>query len=126
MSRGRGAKCFFCKVNRPRRACERPIDESACSRFRCSHRMTEKVGALFVVVADVAGHSIGAALLMAMARTIIRREIADGKQPAAVLAATNTSLYEDLVRSNLFITAFCARYDPDRRVLEYANAGHNR
>jgi serine phosphatase RsbU (regulator of sigma subunit) len=83
-------------------------------------------GTLFLVVADVAGHSIGSALLMAMARTIIRREIADGKPPAAVLASTNTSLYEDLVRSNLFITAFCARYDPDGRLLEYANAGHNR
>ena len=82
-------------------------------------------GRLSLVVADVAGHSIGSALMMAMARSILRREIADGKPPNAVLAGTNDGLYDDLVAAGLFITAFCARYDPKQRLLEYANAGHN-
>lgn len=82
-------------------------------------------GRLAVVIADVAGHSIGSALMMAMARTILRLELAEGKSPAEVLAATNEALFDDLVGSALFITAFCARLDPRTGQLDYANAGHN-
>ena len=73
-------------------------------------------GGVSLVVADVAGHSIGSALMMAMARSMLRREISRGSAPAAVLAATNEGLFDDLVRSGLFFTVFCARLDPhDRR-----------
>lgn len=82
-------------------------------------------GGVSLLIADVSGHSIGAALMMAMARSIFRREIAEGKPPADVLAAVNESLFQDLVASELFITAFCARYEPATRELSYANAGHN-
>jgi sigma-B regulation protein RsbU (phosphoserine phosphatase) len=82
-------------------------------------------GRLSVVIADVAGHSIGSALMMAMARSILRREIAEGKRPDEVLAATNDALFDDLVRSELFFTVFCARLDPATGALEYANGGHN-
>lgn len=82
-------------------------------------------GGVSLLVADVSGHSIGAALMMAMARSILRREIGEGKGPAEVLAAANVTLFDDLVNSALFITAFCARYDPATRELAYANAGHN-
>ena len=83
-------------------------------------------GRLSLVIADVAGHSIGSALLMAMTRSILRREISDGTPPDGVLERTNAGLYDDLVAAGLFITAFCARYDPAGGLLEYANAGHNR
>jgi serine phosphatase RsbU (regulator of sigma subunit) len=82
-------------------------------------------GRVSLVIADVAGHSIGSALMMAMARSILRREITAGKAPADVLAGTNSTLYDDLVASGLFITMFCGRFEPERRILEYANAGHN-
>jgi sigma-B regulation protein RsbU (phosphoserine phosphatase) len=82
-------------------------------------------GSVSLVIADVAGHSIGSALMMAIARSILRRELSEGAHPAAVLAATNAATFDDLVRSGLFITAFCARYDPRTGRLEYANAGHN-
>lgn len=82
-------------------------------------------GRLSLVIADVAGHSIGSALMMAMARTILRRELHEGSDPAAVLAATNEALYDDLVRSALFLTVFCVRFDPATGRLEYANGGHN-
>ena len=82
-------------------------------------------GRVSIVIADVAGHSIGSALMMAMARSILRRELAEGAQPAAVLEATNTALFDDLVRAGLFITAYCARFDPASGTLVYANAGHN-
>jgi len=82
-------------------------------------------GRLTLVIADVAGHSIGSALMMAMARIILRREVSEGHGPAAVLRATNEAMHDDLVRAGLFITAFCAQYDPFSRRLCYANAAHN-
>jgi sigma-B regulation protein RsbU (phosphoserine phosphatase) len=87
--------------------------------------LVDDAGRLSLVIADVAGHSIGSALMMAMARSILRREISAGKAPADVLAGTNSALYDDLVASGLFITMFCARFEPESLVLEYANAGHN-
>jgi sigma-B regulation protein RsbU (phosphoserine phosphatase) len=63
--------------------------------------------------------------MMAMARSILRREVEDGKPPGEVLAATNRSLFDDLVNAGLFITAFCVRYDPATHRLAYSNAGHN-
>jgi serine phosphatase RsbU (regulator of sigma subunit) len=82
-------------------------------------------GRLVLLVADVAGHSISSALLMAMARSILRREIGHAPGPAKLLDATNRTLFADLVNAELFITAFCAVYDPREGELQYANAGHN-
>jgi sigma-B regulation protein RsbU (phosphoserine phosphatase) len=82
-------------------------------------------GRLVVVIADVAGHSISSALLMAMARSILRREVTTASGPAELLESTNAALFADLVRAELFITAFCACYDPIGGRLTYSNAGHN-
>lgn len=85
----------------------------------------DEQGRLVILVADVAGHSIGSALLMAMARSVLRREVAEGRSPAEVLGATNGAMFGDLVSAGLFITMFCARYDPADARLTFANAGHN-
>ena len=85
----------------------------------------DDAGRVSIVIADVAGHSIGSALMMAMARTILRRELHEGSDPAAVIASTNAALFDDLVRSALFLTVFCVRFDPSAGLLEYANGGHN-
>ena len=85
----------------------------------------DEQGRVSLVIADVAGHSIGSALMMAMARTILRRELHEGSDPAEVIASTNAALFDDLVRSALFLTVFCVRFDPDSGLLEYANGGHN-
>lgn len=82
-------------------------------------------GRLVLLIADVAGHSIGSALLMAMARSVVRREIAQEGSPATVLRATNRAMFDDLVRAELFITMFCARYDRVTGALSFANGGHN-
>lgn len=84
-----------------------------------------ETGLLTLVIADVAGHSIGSALMMAMARIILRREVSEGHGPGAVLGATNDAMLSDLVRAGLFITAFCAQFDLSTRRLRYANAAHN-
>ncbi len=87
--------------------------------------IVDDTGGVSIVIADVAGHSIGSALMMAMARSILRRELAEGGRPAHVLESTNRALFADLVRAGLFITAFCARLEPASGELVYANAGHN-
>jgi len=82
-------------------------------------------GGLFLLIADVAGHSISSGLLMAMARSIIRRDAAEGRAPGEVLSVANRAMFGDLVTAGLFITMFCARYEPSSGVLAFANAGHN-
>jgi len=77
-----------------------------------------------LIVADVSGHSIGAALMSAMARSVLRAQLASGSSPGEVLSALNGLLYEDLGRAELFITFFCASYDATTRTLRYANGGH--
>jgi sigma-B regulation protein RsbU (phosphoserine phosphatase) len=87
--------------------------------------LVDDQGRVVLLIADVAGHSIGSALLMAMARSVLRREVAQGAAPAEVLRATNRAMYADLVNAGLFITMFCALFDPADGRLTYANAGHN-
>jgi phosphoserine phosphatase RsbU/P len=85
----------------------------------------DRRGRLVMLIADVAGHSIGSALMMAMLRSVVRPEIAAEASPLEVLREANRTMFADLVTAELFITAFCARYDPSSGELTYANAGHN-
>jgi serine phosphatase RsbU (regulator of sigma subunit) len=85
----------------------------------------DHTGALSIVIADVTGHSVGSALMMAMARSLLRRDLTAGRGPAEVLAAANRALFDDLVGAGLFITAFATRYDPVRRTLRFTNGAHN-
>ena len=81
-------------------------------------------GRVTLIVADVAGHSVGAALMMAVARSVLRREAGEGRSPAETLRIANAQMHDDLERAGLFITFFCARYDPRDGRLEWANGGH--
>jgi sigma-B regulation protein RsbU (phosphoserine phosphatase) len=88
--------------------------------------MVSPSGAISMVIADVAGHSISSALLMAMARAVLREHVGQGDAPHEVLEATNATMYADLVNADLFITLFCASYEPTTGTLVFANGGHNR
>jgi len=95
--------------------------------------------AIDIVIADVSGHSMGAALIMAETRSTLKAEAlrtlhlpADGEAlqteagTGEILRVLNALLYEDLNRAELFITMFYMKYNPATRRLSYANAGHNR
>lgn len=81
-------------------------------------------GTMDMVVADVSGHNIGAALMMVAARSAIRAAIRTSSATGEILASLNDSLYEDLNRSGLFITLYYLAYNPFTRDLRYSNAGH--
>ena len=82
-------------------------------------------GRLDLVIADVSGHNVGAALIMSEARTMIRSRSGQFSNPDELLRELNQFLYEDLTRAELFITLFYLQYRPDTRVVEYASAGHS-
>lgn len=87
----------------------------------------ENGGNLDFVVADVSGHSVGAALIMTEVRSMVRAQSrpASVAHPAHMLRELNELLYDDLDRSELFITMFFCRYESATGRLKYANAGHN-
>ena len=81
--------------------------------------------AVDIVIADVSGHSVGAALIMAETRSALRTQIHSSGRAGEILAVLNDLLHEDLSRAELFITMFYAKYDGIRGILTYTNAGHN-
>ncbi len=84
-------------------------------------------GKLGILIADVTDKGVGAALYMALARTLIRTyaiEFGDDPQPDVVLFAANRRILED-AHADLFVTAFYGILDPETGVLAYSNAGHN-
>ncbi len=82
-------------------------------------------GQLGILVADVADKGTGAALYMALSRTLIRTYAVEHyAQPEAALAAANRRIKIDS-QADLFVTVFYGILDPDSGALAYCNAGHN-
>jgi sigma-B regulation protein RsbU (phosphoserine phosphatase) len=107
-------------------------------------------GRLGILIADVSGKGIPAALYMALARTLLRayslsaqpRYLTDALQSASVLRLmrsgsmgalaalgavrqTNEYLVTHHRQPVMFLTLFYAVYEPQSRLLTYVNAGHN-
>jgi serine phosphatase RsbU (regulator of sigma subunit)/CheY-like chemotaxis protein len=83
-------------------------------------------GDLWLAVGDVSGKGVPAALFMASAISVLRRELSleVPSEPNIILQNLNHSLLDDLVQNNCFITMVLARYTPSAAQLTYANAGH--
>lgn len=79
---------------------------------------------LTIVVGDVAGKGVPAAMFTAMVRTMLRIETYHSQEPHIIVKRVNEVLHEDLWRAELFVTAFVATFDTKNNVLMYANAGH--
>ncbi|ABA20286.1 Response regulator receiver (CheY) and GAF modulated Serine phosphatase [Trichormus variabilis ATCC 29413] len=83
-------------------------------------------GDVWLAVGDVSGKGVPAALFMASAISVLRRELAQEipAEPNVVIHNLNHALCDDLISNNCFITFVLARYTPTTRELVYANAGH--
>ena len=76
-----------------------------------------------IIVADVTGHGVGPALLMAETRAYLRILAGRREDVGEILTRANGVLAED-VGAERFVTLFLARLDPKERRLVYASAGH--
>jgi phosphoserine phosphatase RsbU/P len=85
-------------------------------------RLLRRGRPLSVVVADVTGKGVAAALLMAFARPLIHAAIDHATGPADALERTNRVLRER--HASLFITALCGSLTLSSGRLRLANAGH--
>ncbi len=77
-----------------------------------------------LVIADVSGKGVPAALLMAFLRASLRAATHIGYSPHISMAKVNYLLWESIER-NQFVTAFYGILDVTNRTLTYTNAGHN-
>ncbi|MCU0821994.1 MAG: SpoIIE family protein phosphatase [Spirochaetes bacterium] len=77
-----------------------------------------------IVIADVSGKSIPAALFMGSARNIIRAEARIYNQPSRLLTTANKYIFDDS-ESGMFVTVFYMLIDCHNNLITYGNAGHN-
>jgi serine phosphatase RsbU (regulator of sigma subunit)/anti-sigma regulatory factor (Ser/Thr protein kinase) len=77
-----------------------------------------------IMVGDVAGKGIPAAMLAAMIHATLKSEVNHHTEPAQLLQTINHLIYAELDRSDTFITAFLAVLQTQPLQLHYASAGH--
>lgn len=77
-----------------------------------------------IVVGDVAGKGIPAAMFTSMVRTTLKIEAYHSQDPHIIIRRVNEALHQELWQAELFITTFVATFDMKNNVLMYANAGH--
>jgi sigma-B regulation protein RsbU (phosphoserine phosphatase) len=80
---------------------------------------------LLVVIADVAGKSVPAALLMATLQASLRTIASEGAPLPDLVARLNRYACAHSQDGRRFTTAVLSEYDPQTRRLTYVNAGHN-
>lgn len=80
-------------------------------------------GKIGVVIGDVSGKGIPAAILMALCQTKLRYIAMSGKSPAQTLCLLNSEMVHAM-RSDMFITIIYLVIDPESGEARFARAGH--
>jgi sigma-B regulation protein RsbU (phosphoserine phosphatase) len=83
-----------------------------------------QAGQMNLVMADVSGKGMPAALFMALSRTIVRASMGHSPSVAEDIARANRLVCAD-AKDGMFVTVFGARLHLDRGQVTYVNAGHN-
>jgi phosphoserine phosphatase RsbU/P len=81
-------------------------------------------GRLAVIIADVSGKGVPAALFMALSVTVLRFAMGLGFSPSELLYRANDAILADQ-RSKMFATTFVSYLDPSSGLVQFASAGHN-
>ncbi|HEX7358994.1 MAG TPA: SpoIIE family protein phosphatase [Bryobacteraceae bacterium] len=77
---------------------------------------------LTILVADVSGHGVPAALLASMLKVCFAAQRGQANNPAAILTGLNLMLRGSL--GGQYITAACAAIDTEAGIITYSGAGH--
>jgi len=77
-----------------------------------------------LVIADVSGKGVPAALFMALSRTLIRASATRNPDPVVSIREANRSICLD-ASTSMFVTLFYAILDSRKKTLTFVNAGHN-
>lgn len=79
---------------------------------------------LFLVIGDVMGKGIPAALLMTSLRALWRNSVFQNLSPRKIVEHINAGSAEDFRANGIFATLFSACYVPMKSALWFCNAGH--
>lgn len=82
-------------------------------------------GKIGVVVGDVVGHGVGAALLMTTVRALVRCRMSRQGEPSEAVMDVNRLLCRDTSRSGNFVTLFYLVIDRQERQLQWVRCGHD-
>ncbi|PKG32378.1 SpoIIE family protein phosphatase, partial [Methanoregula sp.] len=77
-----------------------------------------------LVIADVSGKGVPAALFMALSRTLIRASATSVEDPVRSIREANRHIFADS-KTSMFVTLFYAVLDCKEKSLMFVNAGHN-
>jgi phosphoserine phosphatase RsbU/P len=78
-----------------------------------------------IVVGDVVGHGIGAALLMATVRALLRSRLGQSGSLAEIITDVNRLLCLDTIQTGNFSSLFYLTIDTDRGEAQWVRAGHD-
>ncbi len=96
--------------------------ESVGGDFYHFFRLPE--GRFGVMIGDVSSHGFPAALIMALSLSAATIYASEVEAPAEVLSGMAEALRDELETTEMYLTLFYGVFDPDRKELVYANAGH--
>ena len=77
-----------------------------------------------IVIADVSGKGVGAALFMTISKTVLKNQLQLGISPAEAMNNANRQLCENN-DAGVFLTCWAGVYNTETGVLTFVNAGHN-
>ena len=89
------------------------------------HGSAASDGTFLIAIADVAGKSVPAAMLMATFQASLKTLSASSDSLPQLVSRVNQYACTNSQNGRRFTTAFLAEYDPTTRALTYVNAGHN-
>jgi len=82
----------------------------------------QKIG---LVVGDVVGHGVGAALLMTTVRALLRSRVIQPGDLGEIMNHVNSLLCQDTMKTGNFVTLFYLEVDQRRNTLNWVRAGHD-
>ena len=100
-------------------------DETGGDYYDFLEHSQDSSGRFSIVVGDVTGHGIEAALLMTTARALIRSEAFHSENVSQVVSEVNRHLAFDVHDTGRFMTLFYLTCDPANKSLHWVRAGHD-